>query len=236
MTSKLSTDQEKKWQKGIDRMLHDVGEMPIEPDKSVLLVVDMQYYACSPDYGILKTYLESDPEAASYCANRLGLVVSNCYRLLRFFRKHKLRVFHATYGALLPDGSDLHPLRRMRLNEVPAYGTNDFEYQIMEKLKPRHEELVIQKSTRSAFACTSLDHELRMLGIKTVVIVGAFTDVCVSSTARSAWDYGYNVVLIDDATSALTEEDQMYTLRNWKAYFGPVMDTNELIHDFTAKL
>lgn len=89
--------------------------------------------------------------------------------------------------------------------------------------------MVIAKSTRSAFTGTSLDHRMRMAGIETVVVVGVATDVCVSSTARGAWDLGYKVIMIDDASAAFTEEDQIYTMRNWAAFFGKVMDTDELI-------
>ena len=128
-------------------VLHDVGEFAIDPKKSALLVIDMQYYSCSPDYGILKNYLETDPEAASYCADRLKIVIPNCARLINFFRKLKQRIFYAAYGASLLDGSDLHPLRRMTLKEVPAFTTEDFEYQIIDELKPQRGELLIHKST-----------------------------------------------------------------------------------------
>jgi ureidoacrylate peracid hydrolase len=60
-------------------------------------------------------------------------------------------------------------------------------------------------------------------------VVGVATDVCVSSTARGAWDAGYKVIMIDDASAAFTEEDQIYTMRSWAAFFGKVMDTEELI-------
>jgi ureidoacrylate peracid hydrolase len=121
-------------------------------------------------------------------------------------------------------------------DQVPAFTTEDFEYRIREELAPQRGELVVSKSTRSAFTGTVLDHKLRMAGIRTVVVVGVATEVCVASSARSAWDLGYNVVLVDDATGAFTKEDQTLTMRNWAAFFGKVLDTDELIDDLAAKL
>jgi ureidoacrylate peracid hydrolase len=212
-----------------------VGEFPVDPQNMALLVIDMQYYVAHPDHGVMKNFMEWDPEAAKYYSDRLKIVVPNCAKLLDFFRKNKMRIFYGAFGASLLDGSDLHPLRKMRLKEVPAFTTEDFEFKILEEIAPQRGELVIPKATRSAFSGTSLDHRMRMAGIDTVVTVGVATDVCVGSTARGAWDLGYKVILIDDATATFTEEDQIYTMRNWAAFFGKVMETKELISVLSEK-
>jgi len=220
---------QKAWQKGLDGIPQAVGEFPVDKENMALLVIDMQYYVAHPDYGVLKNFMETNPEAARYYCDRLKIIVPNCTKLLECFRKNNMRIFYGAYGASLLDGSDLHPLRQARLKEVPSFTTEDFEFKVLEEIQPRRGELVIAKSTRSAFTGTSLDHRMRMAGIETVVVVGVATDVCVSSTARGAWDLGYKVIMIDDASATFTEEDQIYTMRNWAAFFGKVMDTDELI-------
>jgi nicotinamidase-related amidase len=157
-------------------------------------------------------------------------VVPNAVRLVEFFRQKKLSVFHAAFGASLLDGSDMLPLRKMRIREVPAFTTEDFEYQILEELKPRRGELVVSKSTRCSFIGTCLDHKMRMMGVETVVICGALTEACVASTARGASDLGYKVVLVNDASAGFSEEDHNHTVRNFAIYFGKVMDTEEIIN------
>ena len=225
----------KEWQKDFDRIPHAVGEFEVDAKNIALLFVDMQYYVAHADYAVLKNYIATDPEAAQYYTERLKVIIPNCAKLLDFFRKSGLRIFFACFGASLLDGKDLHPLRQMRLKEVPAFTTEDFEYKILEEVKPQRGELVISKSTRSAFTGTGLDQKMRMAGITTIAMVGVATEVCVSSSARGAWDLGYNVILIDDATGAFTKEDQIYTMRNWAAFFGKVMDTDELIADLSNK-
>ncbi len=220
---------QKAWQKGLDGIPQAVGEFPVNKENMALLVIDMQYYVAHPDYGVLKNFIETNPEAAKYYCDRLKIIVPNCVKLLECFRRNKMRIFYGAYGAALLDGADLHPLRQARLKEVPSFTTEDFEFKVLEEIKPQRGELLVAKSTRSAFTGTSLDHRMRMAGIETVVTVGVATDVCVSSTARGGWDLGYKVIMIDDASATFTEEDQVYTMRNWAAFFGKVMDADELI-------
>ncbi|OGP94304.1 MAG: hypothetical protein A2157_02115 [Deltaproteobacteria bacterium RBG_16_47_11] len=220
---------ERAWQKGIEKFPKAVGDFEINPRKMGLLLVDMQNYDATPDYGIGKNLKTSNPEVADYFFSRLKVVVPNCAKLIRFFRLNKLPVFHAAFGASMLDGSDMLPLRKLRLREVPAFTTESFEYQILDELKPERGELVVSKSTRCSFIGTGLDHKMRMVGIETIAVGGAVTEICVASTARGATDLGYKVIFMNDASAGYSEEDHHLTMRGFSLYFGKVMDTDELI-------
>ena len=60
------------------------------------------------------------------------------------------------------------------------------------------------KQRVGAFIGTSLDEYLRQRGVTQVFVTGVATSVGVEATARSAYDYGYNVVLVVDA---MTDRD-----------------------------
>lgn len=219
----------KAWQKDIDKFPKAVGDFEVSHDNIGLLLVDLQNYDAHPDYGIGKNLKTANPEVADYYLSRLKVVVSNCVKLLQFFRKNKRPIFFACFGSSTADGSDMLPLRKMRLKEVPAFNTEDFEYQILDDLKPQSGELVVSKATRCSFIGTGLDHKMKMMGIDTVVVVGAVTEICVASTAQGATDFGYKVVLLNDATASFSEEDHNHTMRSFSLYFGKVMDTDELL-------
>ena len=70
----------------------------------------------------------------------------------------------------------------------------------------RPTDLVITKHQWGAFYGTALDLKLRRRGIRTIVLGGIATNMGVESTARQAWEHGYEVVLVEDATSSLTTE------------------------------
>jgi nicotinamidase-related amidase len=134
----------------------------------------------------------------------------------------------------MPDGSDMLPLRKM--SKVPAFTTESTEFQVIDELKPVKGELVISKPTRCGFIGTGLDHILRMVGIDTLAIGGALTNACVESTARGGADYGYKVILVDDACAAWDEQDHNAALKTFATFFGMVKQTDELIKVLSEKL
>ena len=75
---------------------------------------------------------------------------------------------------------------------------------LVDELDPQPGDHRVTKRRRSAFYDTGLDAHLRGLGVTQVVLTGISTTSGVESTARSAYDYGYNVVL---ATDAMTDTD-----------------------------
>jgi nicotinamidase-related amidase len=75
---------------------------------------------------------------------------------------------------------------------------------LQKDLAPQPGDHLVTKQRRSAFHDTGLDAYLRGLGVTQVVLTGVSTTSGVESTARSAYDHGYHVVL---ATDAMTDTD-----------------------------
>lgn len=101
--------------------------------------------------------------------------------------------------------------------EFPIWGQHVLEgtwgWQIVDALAPHPGERVIRKLRYDGFFGTSLDHELRLAGVRTVVVCGTVANICVLHTAGSAALHGYRVVVPVDATSALTPFDMHAALR-----------------------
>lgn len=66
--------------------------------------------------------------------------------------------------------------------------------------------VVIDKPFYSAFASSNLLQYLPDKSVTTLVITGAETDVCVLSTTISAVDYGYRVILVEDALCSSSDQ------------------------------
>ena len=62
-------------------------------------------------------------------------------------------------------------------------------------------DITIVKRQWGAFHGTELDLQLRRRGIKTIVLAGIATSIGVESTARFAWELGYDILFAEDATS-----------------------------------
>ncbi len=71
---------------------------------------------------------------------------------------------------------------------------------------PRPGDILITKRQWGAFYGTELDLQLRRRGIKTIVLGGVATNFGVESTARQAWEYGYDLVIAEDATASSSAE------------------------------
>jgi nicotinamidase-related amidase len=67
-------------------------------------------------------------------------------------------------------------------------------------------DILITKRQWGAFYGTELDLQLRRRGIQTIVLAGIATNIGVESTARQAWEHGYNLVMAEDATSGFSTE------------------------------
>ena len=87
-------------------------------------------------------------------------------------------------------------------------------WEIIDELKPKiPEEIVVEKMRYDGFFGTSLDHILRVYGIKNLVVVGTVANICVLHTVASAAMNLYKVIVPIDGISALTEFDKHLTLR-----------------------
>src|SRR5207245_4150001 len=108
-----------------------------------------------------------------------------------------------------------------------TYGTWDF--QIVDALTPHPGELVITKPRYSGFVGTPLDAELRSRGIRTLLMAGIASNVCVESTLRDAYFHEYWPVVIEDATMpAGPPEIQRATVYNVTTFFGWVSSAKEV--------
>jgi nicotinamidase-related amidase len=85
------------------------------------------------------------------------------------------------------------------------------------------------KKTLDAFQSTALDYLLRVNEIEYVAVVGFHTNWCVESTARSAYDKGYRVIVISDCTGTDTQTEQDYAEKFISPKIGKVMSTDEFL-------
>jgi nicotinamidase-related amidase len=84
--------------------------------------------------------------------------------------------------------------------------TETKNWEIHPMLKPREEDIVIQKFQSDSFFETNLDKELKKDKISHVIITGLMTPMCIDTTVRSAFSHGYEVTLIQDAHSTIDSE------------------------------
>ena len=74
-------------------------------------------------------------------------------------------------------------------------------------------DLKITKKSWGAFSVPELDFELRKRGVRTIALGGVATQFGVESTARQAWELGYELIIVKDATTSIALEAHDNSMR-----------------------
>jgi nicotinamidase-related amidase len=132
------------------------------------------------------------------------------------------------HGIRSADGKDaLHPLTDTppwQLAPRPA----DWA-EIVPELGPEPSDLVIGKRQWGAFYGTDLDLQLRRRGIDIILLSGIATNIGVESTARDAFERGYEQVFVEDAMAAMGPDEHANTIRTVFPRIGRVRTTAEVL-------
>jgi nicotinamidase-related amidase len=100
---------------------------------------------------------------------------------------------------------------------------------VIDELAPAPGEPVVDKLGYGAFHDTDLDAQLRALGVRSLVVTGTVTQICVEETAREAFHHGYATTIVEDAVSSFAPDLHAATLRNFAMKFGWVSGADEVI-------
>ena len=90
-------------------------------------------------------------------------------------------------------------------------------------------DVVVTKRQWGAFYGTDLEQQLRRKGIRTIVMSGIATNFGVESTARAAFDRGYELVFAEDAMTSLTADAHTFVTREIFTRMGRVRSTDEVV-------
>lgn len=183
----------------------------LNPETTALIIIDLQQ-------GIVA--MPTEPLTANQ-------VIQNALKLVEVFHQAKSQVILVRVAGA-SDGKDmLHPQAdepMIRRGTMPVGWAN-----IVSELEPLGNDLLITKRQWGAFYGTELDLELRRRGITTLVLGGIATNFGVESTARDAYERGYNLVFASDAMAARTSSDHEFALTRIFPRIGRVRQTEEII-------
>lgn len=104
------------------------------------------------------------------------------------------------------------------------------------QVRPRPDEVIVTKHRYGAFEGTDLNLVLRSRRVRTVIMAGVATNVCVETTARQAFLKDYYVVFASDCTATYSQAEHDGTLRNIDNFFGQVASADEIAACWTPVL
>jgi nicotinamidase-related amidase len=204
------------------------GPFSFDPTTTALLVIDMQRDFLLP--GGFGESLGND-------VSQLRRTIEPLAALLAAWRALDLPVIHTREGHL-PDLSDCPPakLARGAIGQEGAFGRilirGEYGHDIIDELQPLGEETVIDKPGKGAFYATDLAEVLDKSGVKSLLVTGVTTEVCVHTTVREANDRGYECLVLADCVGSYFPEFQRVGLEMIAAQggiFGWVADSSTVL-------
>ena len=186
-------------------------EQQARPDRAALLVIDMQNDFCAVggflqrergyDVGFAKAIADNIATAvdAARDASMLMVWIRSVYDFKYLAAPHVVK--RGEEGCCL-EGS---------------WGADFF------LLRPKPDEPIVTKHHYSAFVGTPLDGILRKNGIRTLIMTGVATNVCVDSTLRDGFFSGYHIVLLEDCVGSNSVVGHNGTLATVRNNIGTVM-------------
>jgi nicotinamidase-related amidase len=199
-------------QPGLASVRELVGQLrpcPIVPASTAVVLVDLQVLDASREgsqalraqasgqWEVFRPYFERVEQVVLPAALQLHKL-ANRWRMPTIFTRCRSQTASARDNG-----------RRFRDFQI-SVPPNSNDAALLPQLRPGPEDLIVDKTTASAFWSTSLERSLRQMGISTLLIGGVVTSGCVESLVRDACDLDFGTVLIADAcadrTTALHDE------------------------------
>ena len=205
---------------------------------TALLVIDMQRDFCAPG---------GYADQAGLDISLLRAPIPAIQQLLTAARARGQLVLHSREGHRA-DLADLSETKRLRAEQAGApiahpgplgklLVRGEYGHDLIDELQALPGEPVIDKPGYCAFDHTVLDLLLRNRGIHALIICGVTTEVCVSSTLRSAVDLGYACTLVSDACGSAypaLHEAALAMVAVEGGVFGRVCSSQALLTEWRA--
>jgi ureidoacrylate peracid hydrolase len=194
----------------------------VKPTHTVVLVVDIQNDFCSTKGALAK--LGADITAIRQMLPRLIQFINQA-------REARVPIIYIQH--INSDETTSPPLMEKRSqlgrDRVPVCQKGTWGAELLKELHVAPLDIVVQKYRYSAFINTSLDLILRSRGIKSLIITGMSTNVCVESTARDGFMHDYFIVLPEDCLATTISVLHQPSLETLKRYFATVTTSHAIV-------
>jgi nicotinamidase-related amidase len=193
-----------------------MSELSFEPHSTAIVVIDLQK-------GIVG--LEGSPHASK-------TVIANCAAILAAARSTGVQPFLVHVG-FSPNGADA--LRVISDQPMRASGQMPPDWtDLIPELNQQRADIEILKRQWGAFYGTGLELHLRRRNLSTIVLCGIATEFGVESTARDAYERGFEQIFAEDAMTGRSAESHENAVKCIFPRMGRVRSTAEIVDALRA--
>jgi nicotinamidase-related amidase len=179
----------------------------------------MSVTALDPQSALIVVDLQQGIVGAQFI-HPISEVIRQTRSLLEAFRRNEMPVVLVNVAGGAP-GRTEQPRRHQTFPE----GWTD----LIPELDSKPGDILVTKRTWGAFASTDLEARLKQKEVTQVVVTGVATGTGVESTARQAYEQGFNVTLATDAMTDVRPEAHDYSLKHVFPRLGETGTTQQII-------
>lgn len=195
--------------------------------KPILLVVDMQNGFCGKRGSFDKFGFNIEPYRA---------IIPNLKKTIDYFRANQTPIYYAK-AIREESGLDLldrvHKIlpesRKEKIDDMHLCIKDTWDADIIDEIYPKPRDYIVEKRRDSVFQDTEFELWLRSFGADTIIFTGIDSYICVESSARDAFNKGYDVIMLSDCVASREENLHKASLAEIKEAYGWVMSSNDLI-------
>ena len=153
-------------------------------------------------------------------AHPISEIITRTAQLARAFRSRNWPVVLVNVAGMAPGRTDAG---------APKFSFPPDWTDLVPELEQHPSDHTITKQRWGAFIGTSLDHDLRQRGVTQIFLTGVATSAGVESTARSAHEHGYNVVLVVDAMTDRDPDAHRHSIEKIFPRLGETAKTDDVL-------
>lgn len=188
----------------------------LHPRHTALIVVDMQNDFCAEG-----GYLQRE---RGYDVSAIPGIVENINRLVGVARRADMAVvwLRSIYDFKYLTAAHIAKRVTEGCCMEGSWGADFFG------LQPAPADVIVTKHHFSGFRDTALELELRNRGIRTLIMTGVATNVCVDSTLREGFFLGYHIIVAEDCVGSNSRAGHEGTLATVRNNIGTVLQSAAL--------
>ena len=202
--------------------------LELDSEATAFILIDMQNDFCAPEGAFARSGVDVSPAQRILPVQR---------RLVAGARQGGVPVIFLVSEYASPNNWYLSPTfvaqARRRWNgrhtTFPVCPRGTFGADFFAGLRPQPGDAVVWKHRPDGFIDTDLDTILRSRGIRSLVVAGMTTEVCVESTVRHAFCRDYTCFVPRDAVAAYDPEMHEHALRALDRFFAEVVDAAQVL-------
>lgn len=186
------------------------AELNLDKGKTAIVVIDLQKGIAS---------IPTEPYSSK-------IVIDNTVKMLKVFRKNNMPVFLVN---VTPSKDMKDALRPVSETSFSMSNYDSSWSELVPDLDIQPTDFRITKHQWGAFYGTELDLQLRRRKIETIVLCGIATNFGVESTARFAYEFGFNQIFVEDAMAARSRDEHNFPVKYIFPRLGLIRSTDQVI-------